>query len=120
MPTRKTQLKKLRQHRVRSKIYGTTNRPRLTVFRSNKFLYAQIIDDTKGATLFSQDDRDIKKTTSKEYKAKTAKAYEVGLLIGKSAIDKKITKIVFDRSGYKYHGRVKALAEGAREAGLEF
>jgi len=99
-------VKKLRRHRrVRAKIHGTAEVPRLCVFRSNKHIYAQIIDDDKGKTIVS---------------AKGEKAVEVGKEIAVKSVEKKITKIVFDRGGYKYHGKVKALAEAAREAGLKF
>jgi len=101
-------VKKLRRHRrVRAKINGTAEVPRLCVFRSNKYIYAQIIDDEKGKTLMNA-------------KAEIKKAKEVGVEIAQKAVEKKITKIVFDRSGYKYHGAVKNVAEGARESGLIF
>jgi len=102
------QIKKQRRHkRVRAKIKGTNDVPRLCVFRSNKYIYAQIIDDEKGKTLAS-------------VKSKLKNADKTGKDIAKKAIDQKIKKIVFDRGGYKYHGHVKALAEGACEAGLKF
>jgi large subunit ribosomal protein L18 len=107
-------LRKIRHKRLRAKIIGTTKRPRLSVFKSNKFIYAQLIDDEKEKTLFSANDSKKRKGTKVE-SAKT-----VGKEIAKQAIENKIKKIVFDRSGYKYHGRIKALAEGARERGLEF
>ena len=111
------QEKRHRRHkRVRAKIKGTNNVPRLCVFRSNKHIYGQLIDDEKGKTLLAAKDLEIKKLP----KGKTAIAKEVGKLIAKKAIGKKITKVVFDRAGYKYHGRVKALAEGAQEGGLKF
>lgn len=101
-------IKKLRRHRrVRAKINGTAEVPRLCVFRSNKHIYAQVIDDEKGKTLVSA-------------KGVLAKANEVGKDIAKKAIEQKISKISFDRGGYKYHGNVKALADGAREGGLKF
>jgi large subunit ribosomal protein L18 len=112
--------RKRRHLRVRKKVFGTPERPRLSVFRSNKHIYAQIIDDTKGHTLVAASTLDkelrdkLQKTLNKEA------AREVGRLIGKRALEKGIKKVVFDRGGYKYHGRVKELAEGAREAGLEF
>lgn len=112
-----------RHKRVRAKIRGTSKLPRLCVFRSNKHVYGQLIDDEKGKTLISASDLEIKhkktqKRTQKNAKIETAK--EIGKLLAKKAIEKKIEKIVFDRSGYKYHGRIKALAEGAREGGLKF
>lgn len=103
--------------KIRKKIEGTAERPRLSVFRSSKHMYAQLIDDVAGKTLvsFSSAKVDGLKSTSN---CDAAKA--VGANIANAAKSKNITKIVFDRSGYVYHGRIKALAEGAREAGLEF
>ena len=106
-----------RHKRVRTKISGTAECPRLCMFRSNKGIYAQIIDDVKGTTLVSAS------TLDKEVKTKRANkeaAKEVGTLIAKRAADKKITNVVFDRSGYLYHGVVRELAESAREGGLKF
>ena len=106
-----------RHKRVRTKISETAECPRLCMFRSNKGIYAQIIDDVKGTTLVSAS------TLDKEVKTKRANkeaAKEVGTLIAKRAADKKITNVVFDRSGYLYHGVVKELAESAREGGLKF
>lgn len=109
--------KRIRRHkRIRAKIFGTAEKPRLSVFRSSKHLYAQLVDDNKGKIIASVSD--LKSGKSK--KTKTDKAKEVGKLIAKEAMEKKIEKAVFDRGGYKYHGRVKALAEGAREGGLKF
>ncbi len=106
-----------RQNRVRNKIKGTSAQPRLCVFRSLNNIYAQIIDDEKNVTLCSAS------TLDKEVKTKASNcesAKEVGTLVAKRALENKITKVVFDRNGYLYHGKVKALAEAAREAGLEF
>ena len=106
-----------RHARVRTKISGTTERPRLCVYRSNTNLYVQIIDDTQGKTLAQAS------TMDKEVKTKHANkeaAKEVGKLIAKRATEKKIKTVVFDRGGYIYHGVVKELAEAAREGGLEF
>jgi len=105
-----------RHRRVRGKVCGTADRPRLSVFRSNKNIYAQLIDDEKGKTLISIKNSEIK---SKKIK-KSEIAKELGIFIAKKAVEQNIKKVVFDRGGYKYHGRVKALAEGAREGGLEF
>lgn len=116
----KIRLRKRRSVRIRSQIIGNSKRPRLCVFRSNSNIYAQIIDDAAGKTITGVDDRQIKKISQKELSAKVAKAYEVGLQIGKIAQEKNITEVVFDRSGYRYHGRVKALADGARASGLKF
>ncbi len=112
----KQQKRKRRHKRVRAKVFGTNKVPRLCVFRSPKHIYAQLIDDEKGKTLASAGDLGIKQTKDK----KTALAAKVGKLIAQKAQEKKIKKVVFDRGGYKYHGRVKAVAEGAREGGLEF
>jgi len=109
-------IKKIRRHkRVRSKVIGTAKTPRLCVFRSAKHIYAQLIDDAKAKTIASANDVAIKKT-----KGKIEVAKEVGKAIAKLGIEKKIEKVVFDRAGYLYHGRVKAVAEGAREGGLKF
>ncbi|MHB8543188.1 MAG: 50S ribosomal protein L18 [Leptospirales bacterium] len=108
--------KKAKHERVRKKIKGTAARPRLTIFRSLKCIYAQIIDDTQGKTLVSASS--LKGFSGS--RDSTLVAREVGKMIGKLATQIEIKKIVFDRSGYLYHGRVKALADGAREAGLEF
>ncbi len=128
----KKQEKRVRRHkRVRAKIFGTGSIPRLCVFRSNKHIYVQVIDDDKGKTLVTASDQEIKKLKIKssklkekeEEKIRTGKievAYEIGKLIAEKALKNKIKKVVFDRGGYRYHGRVKALAEGAREAGLVF
>ncbi|HDL75014.1 MAG TPA: 50S ribosomal protein L18 [bacterium] len=114
----KKQQKRYRRHkRVIAKIKGKTSVPRLYVFRSNKHIYAQIIDDEKGKTILSLNDHKLK---SLDKKGKIAIAQNVGKLIAEKAIKEKISKVVFDRGGYKYHGRVKALAEGAREGGLKF
>ena len=104
-----------RHKRVRAKIIGTNKRPRLCVFRSAKHIYAQLVIDRAGKTLVAVDDREIK-----EKKTKIDRALWVGKVIAKQAIKKKIRQVVFDRGGYKYHGRVKAVAEGAREGGLRF
>ena len=111
-------LERERRHkRVRTKISGTSECPRLSVFRSNTNLYAQIIDDTKGTTLVQAStlDEEVKTKHSNKEAAK-----EVGALIAKRALEKKIENVVYDRGGYVYHGVVKELAESAREAGLKF
>jgi len=109
--------KNRRHNRVRSKVYGTTKIPRLSVFRSNKSNYVQIIDDEKSLTLVSASDLELKKA---EKKTKKEKAKEIGILIAKKALGKKINTVVFDRGGNKYHGRVEEIASGAREGGLKF
>lgn len=128
---------------MRAKIFGTPKTPRLCVFRSNQHIYAQLINDEKGETLASASDLELnEKRTNTETHRKTEKqkrpsvssekisdsvflkkalvAYEVGKLVAQKANSKKIKKVVFDRGGYKYHGRVKAVAEGARKGGLKF
>jgi len=110
-----------RKMRIRKHLSGTSERPRLAVFRSAKHIYVQIIDDTKGHTLvaassLSPEIRQIRTNLS----GKKAVATEVGKLVAQKALSKGIKKVAFDRGGYMYHGRVKALADGAREAGLDF
>ncbi len=110
------QLKRIRRHkRVRAKITGLSQRPRLVVFRANQHIYAQIIDDATQKTLAQASSLELKSKGKK-----SEKAAEVGQLIAKKAQEKKVESVVFDRGGYKYHGRVKALADAAREAGLKF
>ena len=109
-----------RKLRIRSKISGTEERPRLSVFRSGKHIYAQVVLDGNGQTLAAAStlSRDLKSSLGED--DKTAAAKKVGALIAKICLEKKIDKVVFDRNGYLYHGRVKALADAAREAGLKF
>ena len=106
-----------RHRRIRAKIAGTAKVPRLCVFRSSKYIYAQLIDDVTGKTLLSLSDKKLK---MKKGQTKTDKARQIGKMLAKVALEKKIEKVVFDRGGYQYHGRVKALAEGAREGGMKF
>ncbi len=106
------------RRRVRKKIRGTAERPRMSVFRSNKDIYVQLIDDDKGITLAAASSRD-KDLAGKEG-TKTEKAFMVGEKIAKVALEKGIDKVVFDRGTHIYHGRIKALAEGARKGGLKF
>lgn len=103
-----------RRGRIRAKVSGTASRPRLSVFRSNKYIYAQLIDDKKGVTVAAVSDEKIKGKTKME------RAKEVGISLVKVAKEKKIDKVVFDRGGFLFAGRVKALAESAREGGLTF
>ena len=100
--------------RIRGKISGTAERPRMTVFRSNKAIYVQLVDDSKGATLVSASSTGITEGTKSEVAAK------VGQLVAEKAIAAGINEVVFDRNGYLFHGRVKALADGARNGGLKF
>ncbi len=111
-----------RRHlRVRAKVSGTAERPRLNVFRSNVHIYAQVIDDVTGRTLAAAStiEPTVRERLPEEH-PKVQEALVVGKIIGERSLAKGITQVVFDRGGYKYHGRVKAVAEGAREAGLEF
>ena len=137
------QQKKIRRHKkIRARLKGTTRIPRLCVFRSAKHIYAQLIDDEKSIILAVAQDQEFKKSHHTRAAAKGGKeistlhkkpkeektdrtgkigiAFEVGKLIAKKALEKKIDKIIFDRGGYKYHGRIKSLAEGARAGGLKF
>ncbi len=120
MANSKTEMEKIRKKRIRRSLKVSSDRPRLTVFRSNKHIYAQIIDDINQKTLASAS------TVSKELKDKVKKtsdltaAQEVGKLIGKLAKEAKIEQVAFDRGSYLYHGKIKALADAAREAGLKF
>lgn len=119
MPKVNRALERVRRHeRVRRKVSGTPERPRLNVFRSLRHIYAQVIDDTVGHTLVSASSLELKGDLESTSNKEAAKA--VGELVAKRALEKGISKVVFDRGGYIYHGRVAALAEGAREAGLEF
>ena len=115
---RSSRLKRAR--RVRSKIRGTAERPRLSVFRSNKNIFAQIVDDRSGVTLVAAStlDKDFRKKQGEAFNRDTAK--EVGQRLATLAKEKNILKVVFDRGAYLYHGKVKALADGAREGGLDF
>lgn len=103
-----------RKNRIRAKISGTADRPRLAVFKSNKFIYVQLVDDTKGNTLAAADSKSVKTGTQLE------KAKKVGESIAKIAKDKGIDKVVFDRGGFRYAGAIKELADSARSAGLTF
>ena len=109
-----------RQRRVRGKVAGTAARPRLRVTRSNAHIYAQVIDDVTGMTIASASTLDAEVKTAVKSGSNVAAAAAVGIVVGKRALDKGVTEVVFDRGGRLYHGRVKALADGAREAGLTF
>jgi large subunit ribosomal protein L18 len=116
-----TRIGRDRRHaRIRKKIFGTGERPRLSVYRSLNHIYVQIIDDSKGKTLVAASTREGELKSEKGHKGNAVIAKKVGELIAQKARGKGINKVVFDRGGYLYHGRVKALAEAAREAGLEF
>ena len=109
-----------RKKRIRKKIHGTPQRPRLSVFRSARHTYAQVIDDTAGRTLAAASTADQQAKDAPEFKNKVEAANFVGKLVGERALDKGIKEVVFDRNGFLYHGRVKSLSEGARKAGLIF
>ncbi len=109
-----------RAQRVRKRIHGTAEKPRLTVYRSNKHIFVQLIDDENGCTLAAAHDLKLEAPSFEGLAGKVARAKAVGLAVAEAAKSKGIEQCVFDRSGYKYHGRVAALAEGAREGGLKF
>ena len=113
-------IRKIRHRRVRRKVTGTISQPRLCVFRSSNHIHAQLIDDLAGHTLISVSTLDPRMKSEAEGIGKTKKAEVIGTLLAEKALDKGMKRVVFDRGGYKYHGRVKALAEAARKAGLEF
>ena len=117
-PRTRAERRRRRQLRVRRKVYGTSERPRLVVFRSLKHIYAQLIDDTVGKTVVGVSDRS--EGIKAEGSGKIGKAFAVGELLGARAKEKGVASVVFDRAGYMYHGRVKAVADGARKGGLEF
>ena len=112
--------RKRRHRRVRTKVSGTPERPRLNVFRSNNHIYAQVIDDYSGATLAAASSLDPELRKELSYGGNKGAARKVGALVARKALDKGIKDVVFDRGGYLYHGRLKELAEGAREGGLNF
>ena len=116
----RNEMRKNRHLRIRKKVYGTPERPRLNVYKSNNHIYAQIIDDIKGHTLASAStlDKELRGELNSTKNVEAAKL--VGQLIGRRALEKGIKEVVFDRGGYIYHGKIKELAEGAREAGLKF
>lgn len=117
----KSRIARKRRHRhVRKKLSGAAERPRLNVFRSLRHVYAQIIDDEVGHTLVSASTSETEVKKQIEGLNKTAQARVVGKVLAERALTRGVTRVVFDRGGYKYHGRVRALAEGSREGGLEF
>lgn len=115
----KNESRQRRKIRIRKKVHGTEERPRLVVFRSNMHIYAQIVNDVKGATLVSASTLSLSKSEPGLHCNKSG-AERVGKEIARLAKEKNISKVVFDRNGYIYHGRIKAVADGAREGGLEF
>jgi large subunit ribosomal protein L18 len=120
MSEKRNSARKRRHRRVRKRLAGTETRPRLNVFRSLRHIYAQIINDEIGHTLVSASTTDVEVKKQVEGLDKTAQARAVGKVLAERALAKGVTRVVFDRGGYKYHGRVRALAEGTREGGLEF
>ena len=120
MPSPKEQIRLRRKLSIRQRVHGTTERPRLSVFRSAKHIYVQVIDDSTSATLVAAST--LVKDVAAEVESKTKRelAELVGGVIAKACLAKGITKVVFDRNGYIYHGRIKALADGARAGGLDF
>jgi large subunit ribosomal protein L18 len=109
-----------RKKRIRKKIFGISERPRLSVFRSSKHFYAQIIEDENGNTLVAASSLESAVKEQPKFDDKVAMAKYVGKLLGERAVEKGLKKVVFDRNGFLYHGRVKAFSDGAREAGLDF
>jgi large subunit ribosomal protein L18 len=121
MKVNKKQRRAKRHSRVRTKIKGTASIPRVSVFRSNKYIFAQLIDDSTGKVIINASDLKMVKTGEMTNKgSKTEKASLVGAVLAAEALKIGISRVVFDRGGYKYHGRVKALAEGLRKGGLKF
>jgi large subunit ribosomal protein L18 len=120
MKLTKEQARRRRKMRIRKKIRGTSERPRLVVFRSNTSIYAQLVDDDAGATIAASSSLALRKAAGSDMKANKESAGEVGKEIARLAKEKNIDEVVFDRNGYIYHGRVKSLADGAREGGLKF
>ncbi|QJT07665.1 50S ribosomal protein L18 [Oceanidesulfovibrio marinus] len=120
MKLSKEQARRRRKMRIRKKIRGTSERPRLVVFRSNSSIYAQLVDDNAGATIAASSSLSLGKAKGESMKANKDSAAEVGKDIARLAKEHNIEEVVFDRNGYIYHGRVKSLADGAREGGLKF
>lgn len=108
----------VRHKRLRSKVFGTAKKPRLSVFRSLKYMHVQLVNDEKGVTILGLSGKQLNKVANKKM-TKTDQAFELGKLLGQKALAQNIKQAVFDRGGFKYHGRIKAVAEGARESGLK-
>jgi large subunit ribosomal protein L18 len=117
---RRKALRLKRKKRIRKKLFGTEERPRMSVFRSAKHIYTQIIDDTKGITLATASTTEKEVIEQQKFENKTAAAIYIGQLIAQRATEKGIKSVVFDRNGFLYHGRIKAVSDGARKAGLDF
>jgi large subunit ribosomal protein L18 len=120
MSTKSQQARRRRHLRVRKRVVGSPERPRLNVFRSSKHIYVQVIDDAAGHTLASASTVDVELRDQVKGKTKSEQAKLVGRLVAERALESGVRQVVFDRGGYVYHGRVKALADAAREAGLDF
>jgi large subunit ribosomal protein L18 len=116
----KTQARLKRKQRIRRKVTGTSERPRLSVFRSSKHIYAQVINDADGQTLAAASTMEKELRDKTDFENKVSKAFYIGKLVAERAKVKGVSKVVFDRNGFMYHGRVKALSDGAREGGLNF
>jgi large subunit ribosomal protein L18 len=120
VPLAKIAAKERRHKRIRKKVHGSMERPRLAVFKSNNHIYAQIINDDAGHTITTASTVEKEMVSLPGHKGNSTAAKRVGELLAKKALDRGVKKVVFDRGGFPYHGRIKALAEGAREGGLEF
>jgi len=117
---KRKELRLKRKKRIRKRMTGTVERPRMTVFRSAKHIYSQIIDDTQGITLVTASTTEKEIREQQKFENKTAAAVYIGQLIAERAVQKGIKSVVFDRNGFLYHGRIKAVSDGARKAGLDF
>jgi large subunit ribosomal protein L18 len=125
MKNKKIEARLRRKKSIRKNVFGAPERPRLSVYRSNLHIYAQLIDDLNGKTILSasSNSKEVKAegfTKPENLKGKTATAFAIGQILGKKMLENKIESVVFDRNGYLYHGRVKALADGVRNAGVKF
>ncbi len=117
---RRKALRLKRKKRIRKKLFGTEEKPRMSVFRSARHIYTQIIDDTNGITLAAASTTEKEVIEQQKFENKTAAAIYIGQLIAQRAMEKGIKSVVFDRNGFLYHGRIKAVSDGARKAGLDF
>lgn len=117
---KRNELRLKRKKRIRKKMTGTDERPRMTVFRSGRHIYSQLIDDTKGITLVAASTTEKEIREQQNFENKMAAATYIGKVIAERALQKGITSVVFDRNGFLYHGRIKAVSDGARKAGLDF
>jgi large subunit ribosomal protein L18 len=120
LANKKNEARMKRKIRIRKKMAGSPERPRLTVFRSAKHIYAQVVDDAAGCTIVSASSVEKEIKGKQKFESKIAQAALIGKMVAQRALDKGIKKVVFDRNGFLYHGRIKAVSDGAREAGLDF